>query len=95
MAYVISNKNEEEISLICKDCKQVNLHLHNTDLQKLFQMGNTLRIPKKIMKLLIKLPNNFVYDFIFKITYGLAVKKMDNYSWANFIKTSYYLKNNF
>ena len=60
------------------------------NLQKLFQFGNILRIPRRVMRYLIKLPNNLLYDFIFKITYGFAIKKMDNYSWINFIKTSYY-----
>jgi len=66
-----------------------------TNLQKLFQFGNTFRMPKKVMRFLIKFPNNPVYDLIFKMNYGLAIKKMDNYSWINFIKTSYYLKKYF
>lgn len=64
-------------------------------LQRMFQVGNAFRIPKYLMRYLIKIPPNIIFDQIFKINYGLSVKKMDNLSWMNLIKTAYFSRNYF
>jgi len=63
-----------------------------TNLQKLFQAGNLLRIPKSIMRFIIALPPNRLFEQIFKINYALGVKRMDNLSWSYLAKSAFYFK---
>jgi len=65
------------------------------NLQKLFQFGNVLRIPRSVMKYLIKLPQNKLFDLIFKINYGLGVKKIDNFTWKYVFLVAWHSKNFF
>ena len=51
------------------------------NLQKLFQFGNALRIPKSVMKYLIKFPQNGLFGLIFKINYTIGIKITDRLSW--------------
>ncbi|MDP3787105.1 MAG: radical SAM protein [Candidatus Omnitrophota bacterium] len=62
------------------------------NLQKLFQAGNLLRIPTSLMRLVIKLPPNTLFEQIFKINYALAVKRMDNLSLQYLIKAASFSK---
>ncbi len=59
------------------------------NIQKLFQFGNLLRIPISIMKLLIKIPPNPMYELIFKVNYGVGIMKMDNLSPIYILKSAY------
>lgn len=65
------------------------------NLQKLFQFGNALRIPRRVMKYLIKFPQNKLFELIFKINYAIGIKKMDNLSWRYLFKVAMYSKNYF
>ena len=80
----LDNSYFNTLPLNFKDKKQM------IALQRMFQVGNAFRIPKSLMKYLIKIPPNIIFDQIFKINYGLSVKKMDNLSWMNLIKTAYF-----
>ncbi len=60
------------------------------NLQKLFQFGNLLRIPTPMMKQLIRLPPNKLYNLIFKINYGYSIMKMDNLSISYILKSAYH-----
>ena len=64
-------------------------------LQRLFQMGNVLRIPTRIMQRLIALPLHRIFDWIFKVYYGLGFRKMNNLSLANFLRSAYYSRDYF
>jgi anaerobic magnesium-protoporphyrin IX monomethyl ester cyclase len=86
---------KQEINRLRSYFNETALDLPNkrelNNLQKLFQVGNLFRIPKKIMSFLVRMPENFFYNFLFKVFYALAIKSMDRYSWQNLIRTSYYL----
>ncbi|TET71895.1 MAG: B12-binding domain-containing radical SAM protein [Candidatus Aminicenantes bacterium] len=58
------------------------------NLQKLFQLGNVLRIPKSVMKRLIKLPSNRLFELIFRINYAVGIKRMDALSWSYVVKAA-------
>lgn len=85
----LDNSYFNTLPLNFKDKKQM------VALQRIFQVGNAFRIPKDLMRLLIKIPPNILFDQVFKINYGLSVKKMDNLSWMNLIKTAYFSTNYF
>lgn len=74
----------------------IPLSIENKDkimnLQKLFQAGNLLRIPTPVMRFIIKLPSNILFEQIFKINYALGVKRMDNLSWLYLLKAAFYSK---
>lgn len=63
----------------------VNLH-------KLFEFGNRLRIPRAFMKYMIKLPNNIVFETVFKICYALGVRRMINLRWLYIFKVAMFSK---
>jgi len=58
------------------------------NLQKLFQLGNALRIPKSVMKRLIKLPSNRLFELIFRINYAVGIKRVDALSWSYVVKAA-------
>lgn len=58
------------------------------NLQKLFQFGNMLRLPRKIMILLIKAPENIVYEYLFKFTFALSIMQIDKFELSYVIKTA-------
>lgn len=60
------------------------------NLQKLFQLGNMLRIPKNVMKHIIKLPQNEIFNLIFKGNYALGMKRLDNLKWGFVFKVALY-----
>jgi len=64
-------------------------------LQRLFQFGNAFHIPKKVMRQLIRVPPNAALDWLFKINYGLGIKKLDDVSWSNLFRTAMYSKSYF
>lgn len=64
-------------------------------LQKLFQFGNSFRIPKSVMRRLIKIPPNILFDYIFRVNYGLGIRKLDNVAWKTLVKTAVHSKNYF
>ena len=71
---------------------------HKTEmisLQRLFQFGNIFHIPKEVMRNLIRIPPNILFDWIFKINYGLGIKKLDNISWKNLLLTAMHSKDYF
>ena len=65
------------------------------NLQQLYQLGNALRIPKRVMKRLIKLPSNGLFKLIFKINYAIGIKRMDNLSWTYVFKVATHSKGYF
>ncbi|UCD07815.1 MAG: B12-binding domain-containing radical SAM protein [Candidatus Aenigmatarchaeota archaeon] len=65
------------------------------NLQKLFQFGNVFRIPKSLIKILIKLPYNRIFELIFKINYAIGIKRMDNLSWNYVFRVSMHSKGYF
>ncbi len=74
------------IPLNIKNKKEIyNLH-------KLFQFGNVFRIPKSVMKNLIKLPKNKIYEMIFKLNMGLGTKTIDNWSWTHLFRVASHSK---
>ena len=85
----------EEVKRLRSYFNETALELPNkrelNNLQKLFQVGNLFRISKSVISFLIKLPENPLYNFTFKVFYALAIKRLDRYSWINLIKTSYFL----
>ncbi len=64
-------------------------------LQKLFQFGNLFRIPKSVMRRLIKIPPNILFDYVFRVNYGLGIRKLDNVAWKTLVKTAIHSKNYF
>ena len=58
------------------------------NLQKLFQLGNALRIPKSVMKRLIKFPSNRLFELIFRINYAVGIKRVDALSWSYVVKAA-------
>ena len=58
------------------------------NLQKLFQLGNVLRIPKSVMKYLIKVPQNKLFELIFKVNYAIGIRRIDNISWSYMINAA-------
>ena len=65
------------------------------NLQKLYELGNALRIPKRVMKHLIKVPSNGLFELIFKINYAIGIKRMDNLSWSYVFKVAMHSKGYF
>jgi len=65
------------------------------NLQKLFQFGIFFRIPTSVMKYLIKLHMDRLFGLIFKINYGIGVKRMDNLDWTYLFKVAIHSKNYF
>lgn len=65
------------------------------NLQKLYQLGNVLRIPKRVMKHLIKLPSNRLFRLIFEINYAIGIRRMDNLSWTYLFKVATHSKGYF
>ena len=63
------------------------------NLQKLFQFGVTFRIPRRVMKWLIKFRHNRLFEFIFKVNYALGTKKLDNVSWFYLLWIAIYSMN--
>ena len=62
------------------------------NLQKLFQLGNVLRIPKSVMRYLIKLPLGKLFELIFKVNYAVSIKRMDSLSWSYLFKVARHSK---
>lgn len=85
----LDNSYFNTLPLNFKDKKQM------IALQRMFQAGNAFRIPKYLMRFLIRIPPNMLFDQVFKVNYGLSVKKMDNLSWMNLIKTAYFSRDYF
>ena len=75
------------------------IHIENkreiVNLQKLFQFGVFFRIPRKWMARLVKLHMDRLFELIFKINYGIGVKRMDNLSWSYLFKVALHSKNYF
>src|SRR3989338_6396736 len=63
------------------------------NLQKLFQFGVFFRIPRNVMARLVKLHMDRLFELIFKINYGIGIKRMDNLSWIYVFKVALHSKN--
>jgi len=66
-----------------------------TRLQKLFALCVSLRLPVKLVKLIIKLPLSWFYEKIFQFNYALGIMRVDNLSPVLLIKTALVSKNYF
>jgi radical SAM superfamily enzyme YgiQ (UPF0313 family) len=72
-----------------KDAKEINR------LQKIFSLCVSLRLPAKLVKLLIKLPLSWFYEKLFKFNYTIGIMRVDNLSPVLLIKTAFVSRNYF
>jgi len=72
-----------------KDAKEISR------LQKIFAFCVFLRLPERLVKLLIKLPLNWFYEKLFKLNYAIGIMRVDNLSPVLLIKTAFVSKNYF
>lgn len=64
-------------------------------LQKIFAFCLFLRLPERLVRLLIKLSLNWFYEKLFKLNYAIGIMRVDNLSPVLLIKTALVSKNYF
>lgn len=65
------------------------------NLQKVFALGVALRLPAGLVKFLIKLPLEALYEKMFQLIYAIGISRIDNIGLMQLLKTASHSKNYF